>query len=149
VGQGRIPLASAGCVLALAACGSDVEKLPAACSEGPAAVRSALAAAPGPVRVGGTPLSDCLTKSANADDIQLVGSEWVRVAGDLADASARHPEGAPALRLGYLVGAAHRGASDTQGIHAELVRRLDQEAKPLLGRSRALRRGLQAGRRLG
>ena len=65
-----------------------------------------------------------------------------RAAGDLADgrrgdgrggdrlnAEARtNPAGAADLQLGYLLGAAQRGAEDTDGIHAELVRRLDRRA---------------------
>ena len=57
---------------------------------------------------------------------------------------------------GYLLGAAHRGAAQTSGIHAELVRRLDAAARyspadralpaPFL---RAYRRGFDAGRERG
>ena len=34
------------------------------------------------------------------------------------------PGGAESLQLGYLVGAAQRGADGTEGIHADLLRRL-------------------------
>jgi hypothetical protein len=157
----RIPLLSASkpahrafaCVvvvgLAAAGCGDDEVRPAAACTEGPGSVLAALRAAPGPVRLGGKPLSRCLTDGSNADDVQRVGSAWVAAAGTLADRADRRPEGPAALRLGYLVGSARRGAAGTPGIHSELVRRLEQETAPLRGRSKALDRGRRAGRRLG
>ena len=36
----------------------------------------------------------------------------------------RRPDGPEATRLGYLVGAMRRGASATQGIHDEMIRRV-------------------------
>ena len=54
-----------------------------------------------------------------------------------------------ALELGYLVGAARRGAAHTNGIHAELVRRIEQTTRPdgppPAGGPRS-ERGLAAGR---
>lgn len=134
---------------ALAACGSDARPPPAACTDGPGPLRRALAQAPGRVTLDGDPLSACFTKGSDADDLQRVGSAWVSVAAELADDARRNPEGEAALRLGYLVGAAHRGAGNSPGLHMDLVRRLDQESRPLGRRSRALRSGLRAGRRVG
>ena len=130
-------------------CGDDRQHPAAACTEGPEAVLSALRKAPAAVTVGGRPISRCLTKGSNADDVQLVGAAWVQAAGSLADRAASRPNGVYALRLGYLVGAAELGATRTPGIHSELVRRLEQEAAPFEGHSRALARGRRAGRRLG
>ncbi len=133
----------------LAGCGDDKERPAAACTEGAGSVLTALRAAPARVTVHGRPLSSCLTDGSNGDDVQLVGAAWTQAAAMLSDRAARKPEGAHALRLGYLVGAAERGAAGTPGIHAEMVRRLELEAAPLQGHSRALARGQRAGRRLG
>lgn len=56
------------------------------------------------------------------------------------------------MQLGYLVGAAEKGASKTQGIGLELSRRLEQAigiggAPP--ARRAAYRRGITAGRQSG
>ena len=112
-------------------------------------MRAALSAAPGQVDLDGTPLSGCLVKSSNPAEIQEVGAAYLGAAADLGLAAAEHPEGEQALRLGYLVGAVRRGAGGTQGIHSELVRRLEQEAAPLAGRSDAYARGVRIGRRSG
>lgn len=120
--------------------------LPGACREGPARVRAALARAPGSVRVGDTKLSECFTESAGATDIQVVSTTFLAVAQRLADRAKTRPEGSEALRLGYLIGAAQRGAAHTQGIHTEMVRRLELEPTDIRGHSTAYRRGLRAGR---
>jgi hypothetical protein len=134
---------------ALAGCGDEDERPAAACTEGAESVLAALRDAPGRVEMEGKPLSRCLTDGSNADDVQRVGAAWVAAAGQLADRAADRPDGDAALRLGYLVGTARRGAAATPGIHSEMVRRLEQEAAPFEGRSRALERGERAGRRLG
>jgi hypothetical protein len=139
----------AACSLVAGGCGDDKERPAAACTEGAASVLTALNKAPAKVTVGGRPLSRCLTDGSTADDVQLVGSAWVQAAGMLADRAARRPNSRYALRLGYLVGAARRGAAHTPGIHNELVRRLEQETDPFQGRSAALERGERAGHRLG
>ena len=66
------------------------------------------------------------------------------------------PGGAANLRLGYLLGAAQRGAASTGGIHVELLRRLavaarySRPARPLPAVFfRTYRRGYRAGRRRG
>jgi hypothetical protein len=125
-------------------CGDRSERLPAACTGGPAPIRRALASAPAAVRVNGTPISRCFNRDASADDVQLVGGSLLAVAQELGDAAASEPEGEPALRLGYLIGAARRGGS-RNGLAAELLRRLDQESGDLPSRSAAYRRGLRAG----
>src|SRR5947207_9798751 len=130
---------------ALVGCGGNgPESLPAACTAGPGPIEKALAAAPAQVRVGGVPLSHCFTRDASADDVQIVGTNLLAVAQQLSDEAAPDPEGAAALRLGYLVGASRRGAT-RNGLAAELVRRLEQKGARLPAPSSAYRRGLRAG----
>jgi hypothetical protein len=115
---------------ALAGCGSaDQEATPVACLNGPKTFSGALAKAPGPVRLsGGVPISDCLVSNQGAGDLTRVGATLVRVATQLNAEARRDPGGAPTVQLGYLAGAVARGASSTQGIHAELVRRVEAAA---------------------
>lgn len=136
------------CAAALSACGSDARDAPAACTEGSAPILRALEAAPGAVRIGGVPPSDCLAKGSDGDQVQLVGSAFVEAASKLGDRAQRSAGGRASLQLGYLLGAARRGSARTPGIHSELLRRLEQEAAPFAG-SPAFRRGERAGRRLG
>ena len=144
----RASLAAACCWLVLAGCGSDDATAPGACSSGPDALLAALRDAPRPVRLDGVRLSQCLSGARAAENLQLVGGTFVEAATRLAVVARRHPEGQAAVELGYLVSAAHRGTK-TQGVTAELLRRLEQEAGPLATRSRAFRRGARAGSRSG
>jgi hypothetical protein len=133
-----------------AGCGrEDDHRIPAACKGGPAPLRAALAGAPGEVRLGDTLLSDCFVRSSDPGDVQIVGAAYVSVAADLAAEARGRPQSAAATRLGYLVGAARRGAARTQGIHDELVRRLEQELGGIDTGSAAFRRGERAGRASG
>ena len=66
------------------------------------------------------------------------------------------PGGDANLQLGYLLGAAERGADETEGIHAELIRRLTAAARyspdnrpPSAAFLRAYREGFDAGQRRG
>lgn len=149
--RSRVAIAvSASCLAALlSGCGDDPGPLPTACGEGEQALRTALRSAPGQVRLGGAHISDCLQKGASGDQLQLVGTGFVEAASRLSDRARRKPEGRAALELGYLVAAAHRGGAHTQGVHDELLRRLDQEANSIDTRSRAYRRGARAGRTAG
>jgi hypothetical protein len=95
-------------------------------------------------------LSTCIERARADAEIQTVGSIYTRVADELA-ARARASNGA-ALRLGYLIGAARRGARRTSGIHEELVRRLEQTVGlggPAPARRPSFNRGLAAGARTG
>jgi hypothetical protein len=122
---------------------------PAACTDGTpatrvAALRSALASAPGPVRLGdGTSISDCLAHDADSGDLQNVGSMLLTLTQQLVDSGARDPR--TLLELGYLSGAVHLGASKSQ-VDAELERRIDQEIGSVDTRSPAFARGERAGR---
>jgi len=90
----------------------------------------ALKKAPGEVKLGGeVPISGCLTENQSGGDLANVGTAMVAAITRLnAEARAR-PGGSANLRLGYLLGAAERGADGTSGIHADLIRRLTAAAR--------------------
>jgi hypothetical protein len=135
---------------ALAGCSREEEPtLPASCLLGPDEVRSALASAPGEVRVEGTRMSECVSQASDPGDIQTVGATYLAVAEALAPRARAEPQGAEARQLGYLVGAVRKGARRTQGYNLEIVRRLEQEAAAVERRSRAFREGERAGRETG
>lgn len=147
--------ALAAASLALAGCGANNKdsSTPVACLEGSGAYMKALAAAPGEARLGGgTPISDCLAENQDGGDLAGVGEAMVETATKL-NAEARQEPGGPAnVRLGYLLGAAERGAERTEGIHTDLVRRLTVAARysprpPLPAAfQRTYREGFEAGR---
>lgn len=120
-----------------------------ACRDGSDAVLRALRRAPSQASLGGAPLSSCLRDAGDGGDLRDVGVGYLDAAAVLATAAEKDGEGPEALRLGYLVGAAHRGASGDQGPASELVRRLDNEATRMDQRSAAFARGERAGRRGG
>jgi hypothetical protein len=139
-------------------CGRGEPTTPAACFGGSGAYVKALADAPGEVRVGGeTLISECLAENQTGGDLAQVGEALVTTATRL-DAEAREqPGGAANLALGYLVGAAARGSEATEGIHADLLRRLEVAARfspgtgtPLPPEFRAAyQRGFDAGKEAG
>jgi hypothetical protein len=132
----------------LVGCGSDPsEPLPAACTEGPGPVLKALAKAPGAVAIDGTPISRCFNRNARGDDEQIVGTNLLSAAQQLGD-RARAGDDRAALQLGYLVGAARRGAQ-RNGLAAELIRRLDTETTGLGAARSSFERGRQAGSQQG
>jgi hypothetical protein len=140
------------CGLAAAAlvsgCGGS-DGLPDACHNGSEAIVHALRDAPGRVALeGNVPLSRCVKRAIDPDDVQHVGGTMVSVATELSARARGHPESPAALQLGYLLGAAHRGGDSTL-VSAELLRRLDQEAAGLEARSHAFERGQRAGRAAG
>jgi hypothetical protein len=131
---------------ALAGCeGRGGHDVAPACRTGSAAVLTALRAAPGRVTLEGTSLSACVREATGGGELNDIGLGYLDAASQLAHAAERRPEGPEALRLGYLVGAVHRGASADMGPASELVRRLDSEAAPADPRSAAFRRGRRAG----
>lgn len=125
-----LALLALACLIA-AGCGSrQDEATPVACLEGPATYEKALAAAPGEVRLGGeTPISDCLAENQEAGDLAQVGEAMVTVATKLSSEARAEPGGQANLELGYLLGAAQRGAEASEGIHSDLVRRLTVAAR--------------------
>jgi hypothetical protein len=145
----RRPLALVALLLTVAATGCREEDAtyPPECSNGPAAVRSALAQAPdGEVAIEGVKLSDCLVPSSDAGPLASFGGSATTVAAELA-ARAREGDERAAMQLGFLRGALQRGADPT--VHEELLFRLDQEILRVNRRSAAYERGEAAGRERG
>jgi hypothetical protein len=124
-------LIALGALLALAGCGGGHEKTtPVACLEGKAAYLEALRAAPREVVVAGAePISECLAENQEAGELSSVGEALIAAATALNAEAREEPGGRANLELGYLVGAAERGASGTEGIHADLLRRLTVAAR--------------------
>jgi hypothetical protein len=120
------PLVLIVVVFAIAGCGSaDQDKTPVACLSGPRAFTDALREAPGAVQLaGGTLISECIVPNQSAGDLANVGGTLVKVGTDLNSEARAKPGGPANVELGYLIGAVNRGAADTTGIHAELLRRL-------------------------
>lgn len=122
-------LACAGALLA--GCGSqNDDSTPVACLAGTGAYLRALQAAPGAVKVGGeTLISECLAENQQAGDLATVGEAMVAAATKLNSEARAQPGGDAAVELGYLLGAGERGAEKTEGIHADLIRRLTVAAR--------------------
>ena len=135
----------------LAACSREDEpQLPAACRSGPGALREALVNVPGPVRIDGeTSVSDCLANAHDAADVSEIGATVVAVGSELERPALENPRGVEARRLGYLVGAARKGAERVPGFHYDMLRRLEQDHRPLEQDSPQYRRGLREGKKNG
>lgn len=139
--------------LIAAGCGGGGGKTPAACLEGTRAYLAALRQAPGAVALAdGTPISACLAENQSGGELATVGTAMVTAATQLNAEARAHPGGRAAVQLGYLLGAAGRGAESTEGIHEELMRRLGAAARYSPGGRRlppafrsAYRRGFEAG----
>ena len=144
-------------VLALAGCGSADESTPVACLEGAGAYERALKAAPDEVLLGDeTLISECLTRNQSGGDLSRVGEALIETATELNAEARAEPGGDAAVQLGYLLGAAQRGAEESEGIHSDLLRRLVVAARfapgkqPLSQEFRAgYREGFDAGRASG
>ena len=144
-------LAAALCITAigLSACGAtSAAPVPEGCLQ-QGALATALRGAPAAVRLSdGTRLSRCVRLATSDSDLQTLGVALTAEAERLAD-RALEGETASAVALGYLIGAADRGAAKTAGVSTELVFRLRaagrraQGARPEI--DAALERGLAAG----
>jgi hypothetical protein len=133
----------------LAACGASADPLDEACMSGAGAIEHALTHAPDPVTLpSGTRLSQCVSDARNDADLQTAGAVLTRAADHLS-AQARAGDADAALRLGYLVGAARRGAKHTAGIHAELQRHIERSAAVLDGTGPRIADALADGQRAG
>ena len=122
----------------------------AACTAEPQEIVRALDAAPGDVRLAdGTPLSECVRNAYSDAEQQNLGIVLTDVAEDLEAKAADDPRAA--LRLGYLVGAARRGAPGDSSLQFELVRRLEGSVPGDLppDARRSLDEGLRAGEQRG
>lgn len=116
--------------VAVTGCGGPSDSTPAACFEGSGTYLRALSDAPGEVKLRGeTPISDCLAENQAGGDLANVGSAMLSAATKLNSEARVEPGGDANLQLGYLLGAAQRGAEGTEGIHAELIRRLSAAAR--------------------
>jgi hypothetical protein len=115
---------------AFAACSSDEDVTPAACLESGDDYIDALDPAPAEVRLNGsTAISDCLVDGQDPAELGQMGEAMIEAATELNAAARRRPAGDDTVRLGYLIGAVQAGASETGGIHTDLVRRLDAAAR--------------------
>ncbi|HSR94010.1 MAG TPA: hypothetical protein VLK56_04010 [Solirubrobacterales bacterium] len=153
----RRPLSLAAIVstvaLLAAGCGSPDDATPVACLDGAGAYLGALDGAPGQVELSGeVPISDCLAENQAGGELATVGAAMLTAATRLNAEARRQPGGIANVQLGYLLGAAQRGADGSEGIHDELIRRLSAAARysphgrpfPAAFRE-AYRRGYDAG----
>jgi len=151
----RGALALVGASLAAGACGKAATPISPACVEVDGPLMAALARAPAAVALpDGSKLSDCIRDGTAEAELQSVGIAFHRAAEDLR-VRAREDGGdaAAATQLGYLIGATRRGAQRTNGVMAELQRRVElvggrlQDEAP--ARAPDVQRGLTAGERDG
>ena len=139
--------------LLVAGCGKQEDSTPVACLQGKEIYLAALADAPRSVKLAGdTPISECLAENQPGGELATVGEALVETATELNGEARDVPTGSAALQLGYLIGAAQRGADSTEGIHADLLRRLTVAARYAPGRDplspafrSAYREGFDAG----
>ena len=137
-----------------AGCGSQDDSTPVACLEGTRTYEQALRSAPGEALLQGeTPISDCLASNQQAGDLSRVGEAMLETATSLSAQAREEDGGDAAVQLGYLIGAAKRGAETSEGIHSDLVRRLTVAARYAPGGEplsqqflAAYREGFDAGR---
>ncbi len=123
------------------------------CTASPEGIVEALSTAPAPVVLeDGSPLSRCVADGLDDGELQTVGIAFSRAAELLRETARTDPQAA--LRLGYLVGVTQKGAARTNGVMAELVRRIEvvagrtsDDASPAA--QRALEQGLAAGAQVG
>ena len=135
-------------VLALGSCSKEERAaVPPACLAGADTVERALTAAPGPVTLEGTPLSDCVALARTDSDLQNVGAILTRAAERLEERAAADERAA--LELGYLVGATRRGAGDNVGVQEELARRVERSTAVADGAPPAVADALAEGIRAG
>ena len=135
-------IAVLACAVGLAACGSaaaapnDAGRLP---RPGRRPTSSALDAAPGRGagrrRHADQRMPGPRTRSAG--DLADVGEALVEAATELNAEARKEPGGQANIELGYLLGAVEAGAARTDGIHSDLVRRLDVAAHFSPGRRAA------------
>jgi hypothetical protein len=149
-----IALLALGAILAVTGCGRDDASTPVACLEGSGTYLRALDAAPGEVRLDGeTLISECLAENQQGGELATVGEAMVETATALNAEARAEPGSEASLQLGFLIGAIMRGSERTEGIHADLVRRLAVAARYAPDRRplppaflAAYGRGFEAGR---
>jgi hypothetical protein len=105
----------------------------------------ALASAPRPVLLpGGVAISTCAERVRTDAELQNLGSVVHAVAEDLA-VRARAGDAVAARQLGFLSAAVSDGASRSNGISAELARRVENAGVGVRETSTAVARELDAG----
>ncbi|MCW2998217.1 MAG: hypothetical protein JWN65_1766 [Solirubrobacterales bacterium] len=141
-------------VVVATGCGPGATPISPACTESERPIVTALQHAPGAVTlVGGFRLSQCISDGTDEAELQNVGIAFHRAAEDLRVRARQLDGGAAAVQLGYLIGATRRGAKRTNGVMAELQRRVElvggrlQDEAP--ARAADVQRGLLAGEKLG
>jgi hypothetical protein len=137
-------------VLALGGCTKEKPPMPGACVDTDrAGYERALAAAPRPVLLpGGVAISTC-TKRVHSDaELQNLGTVMHGVAEDLSE-RARHGDAQAATSLGYLTAAVAVGAAESNGIAAELARRIENAGVGVRDAGGAVERALAAGQAAG
>jgi len=146
---GRIGVVCVIALLALGGCGDRTPPSEACIQAQPADVLQALEHAPGHVALAdGTPLSQCVRRTLDEARLQALGATLTAAADSLA--RRMRASDAAALQLGFLIGAADRGAAQAAGLQGELANRIAGAAPPDGGpRRAALMRGRAAGRRGG
>jgi hypothetical protein len=116
-----LPIAAVACLIVVAGCGGPDDSTPVACLEGPSFYlhhgRDSVL------------ISECLARNQTAGDLATIGTAMLTATTKLNAAARTEPGGAANLQLGYLLGAAQRGADGTEGIHDELLRRLSAAAR--------------------
>ncbi|MFM8527924.1 MAG: hypothetical protein ACKOBH_07440 [bacterium] len=120
------------CAIAVTGCArsSDPEIAPLACLSGTEAYLTALEGAPGRVEMDdGARISECLPAQQPGGEMATVGSDLVAAATILNADALEDPAGPWSLRAGYLLGAVERAAESTNGIHSDLVRRVNTAAR--------------------
>ena len=134
------------------ACGEEeVPPVASSCTGDPDEVVTALRTAPEAVELpDGATISACVRHSRTDAELQNVGVTLSSAAEDL-EALAMEGDEDAAIQLGYLVGAARKGAATTGGVASELVRRLERSAgfEAVSTVDDALEQGVRAGERLG
>jgi hypothetical protein len=143
-----------GTLVLLAGCGPGATPIPAGCTDGSRQVTAALRSAPRPVAlVGGFRLSQCISDGTDEAELLSVGLVFHQTAEALRVTARDGDDHAAAVQLGYLVGATRRGAKHTNGVMAELQRRIELVGGRLQAEAPALAddvtRGLAAGERTG
>lgn len=138
----------------LTGCGPGSTPISPGCTADSATLVRALRAAPGPVTlVDGTKLSTCVANGTDDAELQDVGLSFHTLAEALRVQAREGDDPAVAVSLGYLIGATERGAAHTNGVMAELQRRIELVGGRLQTEAPALAddvdRGVAAGKRSG
>jgi hypothetical protein len=136
--------------LAFGACTKEPPRMPSTCTDTDrAGYDRALAQAPRPVRLpGGVAISTCSERVRSDAELQNLGSVVHAVAEDLAG-RARDGDAVAARSLGYLSAAVAVGAEQSNGIAAELSRRVETTGAGIADAGPAVTRALAAGQAAG